>query len=344
MTAQLELNAVSVSYGQRCAVNGVSLSLESGAIGCLLGPSGCGKTTLLRAIAGFEELSSGVITLHQKQVSAAGFTVVPERRHVGMVFQEFALFPHLRVSDNIAFGLQKMAPKQRQLRVDELLDMIGLADAGRRYPHQLSGGQQQRVALARAIAPRPDVLLLDEPFSSLDAELRGQLAQEVRELLKRDGMTALLVTHDQEEAFAFADFVGVLDAGCLQQWDTPYGIYHRPATRFVAEFVGQGSVIAGQVHNGTLQSSLGVLGKGGLPDGNVQVLLRPDDLVYDGDSPVRLLIVNRAFRGAEYLYTLLTGKGERVYCMTPSHFEAGAGDLLPVRLDVQHLVTFPECK
>ncbi len=342
MTVQLDVNAVSVHYAQRCAVDAVSFALDAGAIGCLLGPSGCGKTTLLRAVAGFETLSSGVITLHQQQLSTAVSTVPPERRRVGMVFQEFALFPHLRVSENIAFGLQKMPARQRQQRVTELLDMIGLPETAQRYPHQLSGGQQQRVALARAIAPRPDVLLLDEPFSSLDAELRTQLAQEVRDLLKREGMTALLVTHDQEEAFAFADQVGVLHGGRLQQWDTPYGIYHRPATRFVAEFVGQGSVIQARVSGGQLQSSLGLLGHTALPDGTVQILLRPDDIVFDAGSAIRLPIVQRAFRGAEYVYTLQTEQGERVFCMTPSHVELTSTGTLPVRLDLQHLVIFAD--
>lgn len=342
MTVQLHLDNVSVHYGQRLAVDEVSLTIEAGTIGCLLGPSGCGKTTLLRAVAGFENLSSGTITLHRRTLSTAGMTLAPEQRKVGMVFQEFALFPHLRVADNIAFGLQKMPTTQRQTRVQELLDMIGLLDAGQRFPHQLSGGQQQRVALARAIAPRPDVLLLDEPFSSLDIELRTQLAQEVRELLKRERITALLVTHDQQEAFTFADFVGVLESGRLQQWDTPYGIYHRPHTRFVAEFIGQGSLISARLQDGILQSSLGALGHSEATADTQQVLIRPDDLIFDPDSTVKLRVVQRAFRGAEYLYTLITTHGERVYCMTPSHIEIATGAYLPVRLDVQHLVTFAE--
>lgn len=340
MTVQLQLENVSVHYGNRQAVDTVTLALDAGTIGCLLGPSGCGKTTLLRAVAGFENITGGTIALRNHLLSTVDFTLAPEQRRVGMVFQEFALFPHLRVADNISFGLQKIPPAERHQRVRELLDLIDLADAGTRFPHQLSGGQQQRVALARAIAPRPNVILLDEPFSSLDAELRAQLAQEVRDMLKREGITALLVTHDQQEAFAFADRVGVLQCGQLHQWDTPYGIYHRPATRFVAEFIGQGSVIVAQVHQGLLSSSLGLLGKTQSTNATMHVLLRPDDLVFDPASDVQLRVIQRAFRGAEFLYTLMTAQGERVYCMTPSHIEVAPGQTLPVKLDVQHLVTF----
>lgn len=340
MTIQLQLDNVSIEYARRTAVKSISFGLEVGVIGCLLGPSGCGKTTLLRAVAGFETLAQGSIHLHGKTLSSVGHTVVPERRRVGMVFQEFALFPHLRVQDNIAFGVQALPASERRQRVDELLEMTGMVEVAQRYPHQLSGGQQQRVALARAIAPRPDVLLLDEPFSSLDAELRPQLAQEVRDLLKREGVTALLVTHDQQEAFAFADQVGVLQAGILHQWDTPYGIYHRPASRFVAEFIGQGSVIAAHVEHRMLYGSLGVLGEVAAENRAVQVLLRPDDLVYDPASLLRLRIVNRSFQGADYLYTLMTAMGERLYCQTPSHIVIPAGEMLPVRLDIQHLVMF----
>ena len=208
--SRLQLDKIHISFGAAHIVNGVSLQLEQGEIGCLLGPSGCGKTTLLRAIAGFQSLQVGSISIDNNTVSESNKTVPPEQRGVGMVFQDFALFPHLNVADNISFGMRKASSTERRKRVDELLDRIGLPGYHKRFPHELSGGQQQRIALARALAPKPGLLLLDEPFSSLDAELRERLAVEVRELLKNEGITALLVTHDQQEAFAMADKAGVM--------------------------------------------------------------------------------------------------------------------------------------
>ena len=247
MPTQLEVRDVSVAYGDQPVVSDVSFALEEGVIGCLLGPSGCGKTTLLRAIAGFEPVSAGEILLHGRRVSAPGETLAPERRQVGMVFQDFALFPHLTVEANIGFGLRRRPRAERRRRVAELLDLVGMADAARRHPHELSGGMQQRVALARAMAPRPEILLLDEPFSSMDTELREGLAREVRDLLKGDGITAVLVTHDQLEAFAMADQIAVLGGGRVHQWGTGFGLYHEPANRFVADFIGQGVLLAGTV-------------------------------------------------------------------------------------------------
>ena len=210
MPHQLEVKDVSINYGRHRVVSGVSFELARGDIGCLLGPSGSGKSSLLRAIAGFESLTAGEIRLHGRTVSQPGKTLPPEQRRVGMVFQDFALYPHLSVEENVAFGLRGMSGRQRRVRIDELLALVGLAGLQGKYPHQLSGGQQQRVALIRAMAPRPDILLLDEPFSGLDIELREQLAREVRAILKRESVTAILVTHDQIEAFALADAIGVL--------------------------------------------------------------------------------------------------------------------------------------
>ncbi len=241
----LEVRQVSMAYNGPLVVQKVDVVLVPGAIGCLLGPSGCGKTTLLRAIAGFEPLLSGEIVLQSRTVSRPGLRLPPEERHIGMVFQDLALFPHLSVADNIAFGLRRQSPEQRRERVRELLALVGLEQAAQVFPHQLSGGQQQRVALARAMAPRPDLLLLDEPFSSLDVELREKLAREVRRILKQDGLTALLVTHDQFEAFAMADEIGVMHDGKLSQWDTAYNLYHHPVHRFVASFIGQGVMLPG---------------------------------------------------------------------------------------------------
>jgi len=240
----LEVNAAGVRYprAQRSAVDGVSFGLAPGEIGVLIGPSGCGKTSLLRAVAGLERLDGGRIAIAGEVLSepAQGRHVAPELRRIGMVFQDYALFPHLSIADNVAFGIAHLPRAERQARVQQMLDLVGLAHAARRAPHQLSGGQQQRVALARALAPAPRLLLLDEPFSSLDVDLRERLAQEVRTILKESGTTALLVTHDQLEAFAVGDRIGVMNQGRLEQWDDAYALYHRPATRFVAAFIGHG--------------------------------------------------------------------------------------------------------
>jgi iron(III) transport system ATP-binding protein len=345
-TSQLSVRDVSVAYGDTSVVQDISFELAPGNIGCLLGPSGCGKTTLLRAIAGFEPVSRGEIRLHGELVSRPGLTRPPEQRQIGMVFQDFALFPHLTVAKNIAFGLRGRSADAQRARVAELLALIGLADAARQYPHELSGGMQQRVALARAMAPRPRILLLDEPFSSMDTELREQLAREVRHLLKRESVTAILVTHDQFEAFAMADLIGVIGAGRVHQWGTGFGLYHEPANRFVADFVGQGALLPATVQD-TLQvkTELGrITGAAphGLPVGSVaEVLIRPDDLVYDDSSPRKATIAERAFRGAEFLYTLRLGSGAEALCLVPSHHRHAIGEEIGVRLQAEHLVVFP---
>jgi iron(III) transport system ATP-binding protein len=349
---QLELRGVSVDYGRHRAVTDVSLALPQGAIGCLLGPSGCGKTTVLRAIAGFEPVIGGDILLNGEVVSSTRARVPPERRRIGMVFQGHALFPHLRVAENVAFGLRELAGAEREARVAELLGTVGLERVGRKYPHELSGGQQQRVALARALAPRPKLLLLDEPFSNLDVELRERLSLEVRDILKRFAATAILVTHDQHEAFAMADEIGVMHDGRIEQWASPYDLYHRPATQFVADFVGQGVFLDGQVvGEREVEIELGRLparvpddcrpGCAECEDGcRVSVLLRPDDVVHDEAAPVQAEVVAKAFRGAEFLYTLRLPSGVRVLSLVPSHHDHGIGERIGIRLDVDHVVVF----
>ena len=235
--AELILDSVSQSYAARQIIADLSFTLPEGAIGCLLGPSGCGKTTALRCIAGFEPIRTGEIRIGGEIVSRPGWMLPAEKRRVGMVFQDYALFPHLNVADNVAFGLRGQTPAERLTRIDELLALVGLAGHAGQFPHQLSGGQQQRVALARALAPRPRLILMDEPFSNLDVDLREHLSLEVRDILKREATTALIVTHDQHEAFALADWVGVMHEGRIQQWDTPYNLYHEPGNFRGADFL-----------------------------------------------------------------------------------------------------------
>ncbi|MCU0840902.1 MAG: ABC transporter ATP-binding protein [Thiobacillaceae bacterium] len=351
----LTLENVAQSYGRKQVLHDVNFSLRAGQIGCLLGPSGCGKTTALRLIAGFERLNAGAIYLDGQVVARPGACAPPERRRVGLVFQDYALFPHLSVAANIAFGLDQLPSADRINRVEEMLDLVGLARETEAYPHQLSGGQQQRVALARALAPRPRLLLMDEPFSNLDVELREKLSLEVRDILKHEAITALLVTHDQHEAFAIADVVGVMNAGIIQQWDSPYNLYHQPANRFVADFIGQGVLLPGRVLNDhQVEIELGALdgeipsicsGAGGCArcgkGCHVEVLIRPDDIIHDDDSPVLAEVERKAFRGAEFLYTLKLPGGGRVLALVPSHHNHAIGEKIGIRLGVDHVVAFP---
>jgi iron(III) transport system ATP-binding protein len=350
----LQLSNVSHSYGSHRVVSDLSFDLARGAIGCLLGPSGCGKTTVLRAIAGFERITHGEIRVNGAVVSGPGTHVPPERRRIGMVFQDYALFPHLRVAENVGFALRRMSEAERAARVGELLATVGLERLRRSYPHELSGGQQQRVALARALAPRPDLLLLDEPFSNLDVDLRERLSLEVRDVLKRFGTTAVLVTHDQHEAFAMADEIGVMRDGRIEQWARPYDLYHRPANRFVADFVGQGVLVTGRVIGAReVEIGLGRLAAN-VPEEcgpactscaggcRVSVLLRPDDVVHDEGAPSRAEVIAKAFRGAEFLYTLRLPSGVQVLSLVPSHHDHAIGEWIGIRLAVDHVVVFHE--
>lgn len=347
----------------RAAVSGASMALAAGQIGALIGPSGCGKTSLLRAVAGLERLSAGRIVMDQVTLSqAAGPShsavvhVAPEKRRIGMVFQDYALFPHLSVADNVGFGIHHLSRAERDERTQEVLDLVGLGHVQKRSPHQLSGGQQQRVALARALAPRPRLLLLDEPFSSLDVDLRERLAQELRAILKAAGTTALFVTHDQLEAFVLGDVIGVMNGGRLEQWDDAYTLYHRPATRFVAQFIGHGvfapaCIVAQEGESAgsvVVRTPLGDLQDldecplaSAYPQGLCDVLLRADDIVHDDAAPVKACIERKAFRGSEFLYTLRLETGERVMIHVPSHHDHHLGEWIGIRPAVDHVVTFP---
>lgn len=275
--AALTLRQISKRYGpQVLAVDCVSLAIPAGQFVALLGPSGCGKSTTLRLLAGLETPDTGEIWLADRCVAGARAWIPPENRQIGLVFQDYALFPHLHVGDNIAFALHRQPRAQRQQRVAELLDLVGLAGLAQRYPHQLSGGQQQRVALARALAADPAIVLLDEPFSNLDTALRSSTREEVRAILKAAGTTALLVTHDQEEALSLADTVAVMFAGRLVQVDSPHAVYLRPATRAVATFVGAASFVPGEAHGAVVHCGLGSLPLAAPVSGAVEVLLRPE--------------------------------------------------------------------
>lgn len=329
MSAMLELQGIGVSYpapsGTRTVVDGLSLRLARGEIGCLLGRSGCGKTTVLRAVAGFEPLQAGEVRLDGRVLSSPGRTLPPEQRGVGMMFQDYALFPHLDVAGNVGFGLSRMPRRERRARVAEVLELVGLPDRADAWPHELSGGQQQRVALARALAPSPALLLLDEPFSNLDIDTREHLAAELRAILRRTGTTALLVTHDQAEAFAMADAIGVMEQGRILQWADAATLYAAPADPFVAGFIGRGRVLPA--------ASLGLAGSG-------QVLLRPDRLVPDRQGSLRAEVLAVSFRGPGRVAVLRLGDGALVEVDLPADMAPAPGAVLALRLRDEGLVRF----
>ena len=356
MSALLSLEDVGVDIDGRRIVEGVTLQLGAGQIGCLLGPSGGGKTTLLRCIAGFQRLCSGAIRIEDTVIESRDHHLPPEQRRIGMMFQDYALFPHLTVERNVCFGIRGLAAAERRERLTRLLAVTEMASHARRYPHELSGGQQQRTALARALAPRPDLLLLDEPFSNLDTELKLQLAAEVRDILREENITALLITHDQSEALAMADMLGVMRDGRILQWDTAYNVYHRPVSRETATFVGMGTMLKGVMTSRQgIHTALGLLepsrlncffsmgtARANLADGaEVHVLIRPDDIVHDDASDLRAVIEKKQFRGAEFLYRLRLAGGETIHCLASSHHNHRVGEAIGIRLDIEHLVVFP---
>lgn len=351
-----------VGYDDTIIVNGLSLELKQGEIGCFLGYSGCGKTTALRAIAGLEQSRDGTVLLNNQcltdKTDRNSYAVAPAKRGMGMVFQDYALFGHLSVAKNIAFGLNKWSAADKKARVAEMLELVELSEHADKRPNELSGGQQQRVALARALAPKPKLLLLDEPFSNLDVVLRESLAMNVRDILKRTNTTAILVTHDQNEAFALADKVGVMHKGKLVQWATPSELYHEPISPFVAEFVGEGAMIDGIIKEGHVETALGdiyrrmeVYDESGYPqyceydypNGTpIKVLVRPDDIIHDDESNQTALVVGRVFRGANYLYRLQLDDGQTVLSLVASHHNHEIGSQIGILPILEHVVVFDE--
>ncbi len=342
----LQIRNISCNYALERAVFDLSLTVNRGEQVCLLGPSGCGKTTVLRAIAGFHPVLTGGIFVNDQEVSVPGSMVPPEARRVGMVFQDHALFPHLSVEQNIASGLREFSTAEKREAVADMLERMGLDHHANRYPHELSGGQQQRVALARALAPKPLLLLMDEPFSSLDLELRERMGQEVADTLKENDITCVMVTHDQNDAFALGDKVGVMVEGAIVQWDTPYDLYHRPKNHFVADFIGNGVFLDGELRSSSqVATVLGDLESEAVLDWPantpVEVLIRPDDVIHDSQGPIQARVNRRAFKGAEIMYTLRTSSNITLLALFPSHANFAIGDEVSVRLEVDHLVVFP---
>jgi iron(III) transport system ATP-binding protein len=348
MTPVLVLQEVSKSFQRGVPVlQHVSLRVETGAMVCLLGPSGCGKTTLLRLIAGFEEPDAGEIHLLKQLVSRPGLVVPPEQRNVGMVFQDYALFPHLTVSQNIQFGLGRWLAPWRRVRLTAMLQLAGLEDLAQRYPHEISGGQQQRVALARALAPNPQLLLLDEPFSNLDLNMRRQLREEMQAILTQSGITTVLVTHDQEEALSLANALAIIDQGHIVQFGAPDDIIRQPRTRLVAEFLGLGHFLSGERRQQCLATELGAIPL--MPDWSlatnsrlVDVLIRPEQLqLCDDPHGTPAQVVHVSFHGLRKLYTVRLPSGTLLHGLFPDDVSLPPGTQVRVTLRRTAFVVFP---
>jgi iron(III) transport system ATP-binding protein len=321
----LSIQDVSRVFGTEQAVDEMSLSVRDGELLTLLGPSGCGKTTLLRLVAGLERPDAGQIHLDGRLVAGPDEMVPPERRDVGLVFQDFALFPHLTAGENVAFGIDDWPAQKRRARVSELLSMVGLEDQRESAPGELSGGQQQRIALARALAPEPDLLLLDEPFSNLDVDLRVRMREEVRRIIKETGVTAVSVTHDQEEALSISDRVAVVNDGTVEQVGTPEAVFQQPTSRFVATFLGHAAFVSGTIHGDEVRTDLDLIARErvhGLDraydHATVDILVRPDDLrarPVESDQEADGRVTYRRYLGPSVLYRVTLGDGQTVECM-----------------------------
>jgi iron(III) transport system ATP-binding protein len=329
--SEVSLEGVAKSFGSVRAVADVTLPVRAGELLAVLGPSGCGKTTLLRLIAGFERPDAGRVKVGDRLVAGPGCFVAPERRRIGMVFQDYALFPHLTVEANVAFGLAQRPRDEREALTRRTLELVGLQHKARSYPHELSGGERQRVALARALAPEPEVVLLDEPFSNLDASLRAGLRREVELILRDAEATAILVTHDQEEALSLADRLAVMREGRFVQVGAPEDVYSHPAGRWTAQFLGEVNVLSGVAKGPGVETELGTFDLSSPASGTVQVAVRPEQFDLRADSRGNAEVVSREFRGHDVLYRLRHEGGRTLLVQLPSLQLHEVGDKVFVR-------------
>ena len=350
MNKKLIISDLSLVYGDgkdsSRILSNINFDLEESEIGCILGPSGCGKTSLLRAIAGFENIISGTILKDGVCISNNLENTSIQNRKMGMVFQDYALFPNMDIKSNIAFGLKDKTKVDKKARVNYLLDLVNLNKYKDKYPHELSGGEQQRVALIRALAPSPEILLLDEPFSNIDADIKEGLVSDVRDLLKELSITSIIVTHDQYEAFNIADKVAIMNNGKVEQIGNAYDIYHKPINKFVADFIGLGVFVPiTKNKDENLETPLGLLDTTKFQDceihsKNLQMLLRPDDIIHNDESSTKAIVVEKQFRGAEFLYKLLYNEKYPLLCYAPSHHNHKIGESIGIELEIEHYVIF----
>ena len=347
MDKKLIISNLSLTFESKNKVlSNINFHIDNSEIGCILGPSGCGKTSLLRAIAGFENVSSGSILKDGVCITNSVENTPVSNRNMGMVFQDYALFPNMDVKSNIAFGLKNSTELEKDNRVNYLLDLVNLVDCKNKYPHELSGGEQQRIALARALAPSPDIILMDEPFSNIDQDIKEELVSDVRLLLKELAITSIIVTHDQNEAFNLADKVAIMNNGTIQQVGIPYDIYHKPVNKFVANFIGLGTFLPLKKNNkGDFEIPLGPLDNNRIKNeltkfDNLEMLIRPDDIIHNDLSMKKAKILEKQFRGAEFLYKLLYNNEHQILCYAPSHHNHEIGELIGIEIDIQHYVIF----
>ena len=347
MDKKLIISNLSLTFEEKNKIlSNINFHIDDSEIGCILGPSGCGKTSLLRAIAGFESISSGSILKDGVCITNSVENTPVANRNMGMVFQDYALFPNMDVKSNIAFGLKNSTELEKDNRVNYLLDLVSLVDCKNKYPHELSGGEQQRIALVRALAPSPDIILMDEPFSNIDQDIKEELVSDVRLLLKELAITSIIVTHDQNEAFNLADKVAIMNNGTIQQVGIPYDIYHKPVNKFVANFIGLGTFLPLKKNNkGDFEIPLGPLDNNRIKNeltkfDNLEMLIRPDDIIHNDLSIKKAKILEKQFRGAEFLYKLLYNNEHQILCYAPSHHNHEIGELIGIELDIQHYVIF----
>ena len=341
---KLNLQSVKIVLESKVILDDVNLKIDTGEIVSLMGSSASGKTSLIRSIAGFHNITSGMIQIDGQIVDDSISRADVAMRNVGVIFQDLALFPHLTVRENICFGLNNIDSTQQQHRAKKLEDLLDIENITNRYPNQISGGQQQRVAIARAIAPKPNLLLLDEPFSALDYELKDNLMNDIMKLIKSENITAILITHSAEEAFKMSDKIAFISNNTITQFANPYDIYHRPASKEIANFFGISSYIKAKITDSShinciLGDFVGMVDQYN-KDAKVDLLIRPDDIIHDDDSLFSAKVTEKTFRGSDFLYELELKDGQKIFCYAPSHHNHQVNEVIGIKLDLDHLVIF----
>ncbi len=344
MQHKLKIENTSLRFDNESILENLSLAVDKNEIVSIVGASASGKTTLLRAIAGFENIESGKIFLNDNLMSSNDYTVTPESRGVGIIFQDLALFPHLTVEENIMFGLTSTQTNQKISRSSELANLLEISSIVKKYPHEISGGQQQRVAIARAIAPKPEILLLDEPFSAIDEEFKEQLIKDVKKLLKKENITTVIVTHNIKEALEISDKIAFLSNKKILQFGTPYDLYHKPISKQIANFFGISSYIKGKIiKKNCIETILGVFKKDTASfevGSEIEVLIRPDDIIHDDNSLQTAKVIDKIFHGSDFLYKLSLRDEQIVFCYTPSHHNHAINEMIGITHKIDHVIFF----